>query len=65
MGAYSSFENSPASKGILQFDMWGVTPPTNRYDWSALKEEIKNLWNAKLASCCANAYRVHFTDFGE
>jgi len=41
MGAYSSFENSPASKGILQFDMWGVTPPTNRYDWSALKEEIK------------------------
>jgi len=40
MGAYSSFENSPASKGILQFDMWNVTP-SNRYDWSALKEQIK------------------------
>ena len=25
-GAYSSYYNSPASKGILQFDMWNVTP---------------------------------------
>ena len=25
-GAYSSFVGSPASKGILQFDMWGVAP---------------------------------------
>jgi hypothetical protein len=22
-GAYSSFEGSPASKGLLQFDLWG------------------------------------------
>jgi ribonucleotide reductase alpha subunit len=40
MGAYSSFSDSPASKGILQFDMWGVTP-SQRYDWLALKEQIK------------------------
>jgi ribonucleoside-diphosphate reductase alpha chain len=39
LGAYSSFEGSPASKGILQFDMWGVTP-SERYDWSSLKESI-------------------------
>jgi ribonucleoside-diphosphate reductase alpha chain len=39
-GAYSTFNGSPASKGILQFDMWGVTPST-RYDWNALKEKIK------------------------
>ena len=39
-GAYSSFENSPASKGLLQFDMWGVKP-TDRYDWDQLKESIK------------------------
>jgi ribonucleoside-diphosphate reductase alpha chain len=38
-GSYSSFVNSPASKGILQFDMWGVKP-SNRYDWSALKDNI-------------------------
>ena len=39
-GAYSSFEGSPTSEGILQFDMWGVTP-SNRYDWNGMKEEIK------------------------
>jgi ribonucleoside-diphosphate reductase alpha chain len=38
-GAYASFEGSPASQGILQFDMWGVTP-SDRYDWSALKTSI-------------------------
>ncbi len=40
-GSYSSFEGSPASKGILQFDMWGVTPSSGRWDWQALKETIK------------------------
>jgi len=39
-GAYSTFEGSPASKGVLQFDMWGVTP-SKRYDWDSLKEKIK------------------------
>lgn len=39
-GSYSSFEGSPASQGILQFDMWGVIP-SNRYDWDNLKDTIK------------------------
>ncbi|MVT10129.1 ribonucleoside-diphosphate reductase subunit alpha [Chitinophaga tropicalis] len=39
-GAYETYQGSPASKGILQFDMWGVTP-TTRWDWTALKAEIK------------------------
>ena len=39
LGAYSSFEGSPASKGILQFDMWNITP-SERYDWTSLKESI-------------------------
>jgi ribonucleoside-diphosphate reductase alpha subunit len=39
-GAYETFAGSPASKGILQYDMWGVTP-SDRYDWSALKAKIK------------------------
>ena len=39
IGAYSSFKDSPVAKGILQFDMWGVTP-SNRYDWTALKESV-------------------------
>jgi ribonucleoside-diphosphate reductase alpha subunit len=37
---YSTFEGSPASKGVLQFDMWDVKP-SDRYDWNELKEEIK------------------------
>jgi len=39
MGAYTSFENSPTSKGILQFDMWNVEP-SDKYDWAKLKESI-------------------------
>jgi ribonucleotide reductase alpha subunit len=38
-GAYSSFEGSPLSKGIFQFDMWNVKPST-RYDWNKLKEDV-------------------------
>lgn len=39
-GPYSTFEGSPVSKGIFQFDMWGVTP-TSRWEWDVLKEEVK------------------------
>lgn len=38
-GSYSSFINSPASQGILQFDMWDVSP-SDRYDWTSLKANI-------------------------
>jgi ribonucleoside-diphosphate reductase alpha chain len=39
-GAYETYEGSPVSKGIFQFDMWGVTP-TSRWEWDVLKEEVK------------------------
>ncbi len=39
-GAYESYKGSPASKGELQYDMWGVTP-TDRWDWKKLKANIK------------------------
>lgn len=39
-GHYESYPGSPASKGILQYDMWGVTP-SSRWNWDALKAEIK------------------------
>lgn len=38
-GPYATFAGSPTSKGIFQFDMWGVTP-TNRWEWDILKEEV-------------------------
>jgi ribonucleoside-diphosphate reductase alpha subunit len=39
-GPYSTFEGSPVSKGVFQFDMWGVTP-SSRWEWDILKEEVK------------------------
>ena len=39
-GPYETFAGSPASKGILQFDMWNVDPTNARYDWTALKQLI-------------------------
>jgi len=40
IGAYSSFDGSPTSNGVLQFDMWNVLPPSDRYDWGALRLSI-------------------------
>lgn len=39
-GAYETFEGSPLSRGMFQFDFWGVIP-TNRWDWQLLQKEIK------------------------
>lgn len=39
VGAYQSFEGSPISQGIFQFDMWKVQP-TDRWDWETLRSEI-------------------------
>lgn len=38
-GTYESYVGSPASKGILQPDMWGVTP-SDRWDWTTLRAKI-------------------------
>lgn len=50
-GAYETFPGSPASQGILQFDMWGVDPTADtypapkyrtwKYDWSTLKSKVQ------------------------
>jgi len=39
-GAYESYIGSPASKGQLQFDLWGRKPKSGRWDWTALKAKI-------------------------
>ena len=38
-GHYTSFTGSPASKGIFQFDLWGVQP-TGRFNWAELRSEM-------------------------
>ena len=40
-GAYETFKGSPVSKGIFQFDMWGVTPDSGRWNWEQLKRDVK------------------------
>jgi ribonucleotide reductase alpha subunit len=41
-GPYETFEGSPASQGILQFDMWQGETKLN-YDWDTLKERIRGV----------------------
>ncbi|XP_058089272.1 ribonucleoside-diphosphate reductase large subunit-like isoform X2 [Magnolia sinica] len=38
-GPYETYHGSPVSKGILQPDMWNVTP-SDRWDWAALRGMI-------------------------
>jgi ribonucleoside-diphosphate reductase alpha chain len=42
-GAYSSFEGSPASQGLLQYDLWNLNENelSGMWDFVSLKEEIK------------------------
>jgi len=39
-GPYETFTGSPASRGLLQFDLWKQTPKSGRWDWASLKEKI-------------------------
>ena len=39
-GAYSTFDGSPSSKGILQFDMWENPKFSGMYDWDKLKRNV-------------------------
>ena len=54
-GYYPSFPGSPASRGVLQFDLWDKTP--ERYidwklDWYTLKEDLK-LYGMRNSLLCA------------
>jgi ribonucleotide reductase alpha subunit len=67
LGAYSSFEGSPASKGVLQFDMWGIDPTNERYNWSILKEYIieYGLRNSLLVAPMPTASTSQILGFNE
>ncbi len=41
LGTYDSYEGSPISKGILQFDMWNIKPESGLWNWEELRESIK------------------------
>jgi ribonucleoside-diphosphate reductase alpha chain len=39
-GPYETWAGSPISQGIFQFDMWGVTPESGRWDWEKMRKEV-------------------------
>lgn len=39
-GPYDTYPGSPISRGLLQHDMWGVAPPSERWDWASLRKDI-------------------------
>jgi len=67
LGTYSSFIGSPASKGILQYDMWNVQPSSGRYDWVKLKESIVKygLRNSLLVAPMPTASTSQILGFNE
>ena len=67
-GKYETFDGSPASQGLLQFDLWGVESHSNaRYDWNSLKEEIKSygLRNSLLLAPMPTASTSQILGFNE
>lgn len=50
-GPYSSFQGSPLSQGLFQFDLWKVSP-SDRYDWGKLRQEIYH-YGVKNSLCLA------------
>jgi ribonucleoside-diphosphate reductase alpha chain len=55
-GPYKNFSTSMAAKGILQPDLWGVTP-SNLWNWNDLREKIKStgLYNSLLIALMPTA----------
>ena len=66
-GSYNSFIGSPASKGILQFDMWSKEPTPGRYDWTTLKQNIikYGLRNSLLVAPMPTASTSQILGFNE
>ena len=53
---YKNYSTSMSARGILQYDLWGVTP-SNLWNWAELKEKIKyfGLYNSLLIALMPTA----------
>ncbi len=65
-GAYSSFEGSPMSQGLFQFDLW-EQKPSDRYDWDALRKDVQEFGvrNSLLISPMPTASTSQIMGFNE
>ena len=66
-GAYSSYEGSPVSKGILQFDMWDAQPDSGLWNWTALRKNIAlyGIRNSLLVAPMPTASTAQIMGFNE
>jgi len=75
IGAYSSFEGSPISQGLFQFDLWEAQPADRtdladrpaRYDWDKLRADIMEygIRNSLLISPMPTASTSQIMGFNE
>ena len=65
-GPYSTFSGSPASSGLLQFDLWSVAPLAE-LDWAALAARVKlvGLRNSLLIAPMPTASTSQILGFNE
>ncbi len=65
-GPYESYNGSPASKGLLQFDLWGKTP-YGSMNWETLRSEIAKhgLKNSLLLAPMPTASTSQILGFNE
>ncbi|WFD32960.1 ribonucleoside-diphosphate reductase [Malassezia sp. CBS 17886] len=66
LGSYETYEGSPVSQGILQYDMWNKTP-TDLWDWASLKAQIAQhgLRNSLLVAPMPTASTSQILGFNE
>jgi ribonucleoside-diphosphate reductase alpha chain len=70
IGAYSSFEGSPMSQGLFQFDLWNAdanAEANTRYDWDKLRADVKEygVRNSLLLSPMPTASTSQIMGFNE
>jgi len=66
-GSYDSYNESPISKGLLQFDLWNVVPSSGLWNWEELKEKIKKngVRNSLLLALMPTASTSQILGFNE
>jgi len=66
-GSYSSYEGSPISRGVYQFDMWNVEVNNSLWNWDKLREDIKEwgIRNSLLVAPMPTASTSQIMGFNE
>lgn len=65
--AYETFPGSPASKGVLQIDMWDDVELSSRWDWESLRKSVvqHGLRNSELTALMPTASTSTLFGFNE